>query len=123
MGKSDNIIKFEEVLKAKDKREAYEAALKKIVEEKSAKSDGEAIQKAAKVLGFDLSREDLERSYAAKQDMDDDELDAVAGGVCVYDHSCFTAWKHDEDDACLYDYYCITVAHHNCTGNNYMPPE
>ena len=62
MGKSDNIINFEEALKKKENKEKFEAALKKIAEEKSAKSDGEAIQKAAKELGFDISMEDLERN-------------------------------------------------------------
>ena len=111
MGKSENIIKFEEALKTKEKREAYEAALKKIIDEKSAKSDGEAVQKAAKELGFDLSIEELERCVASKQEIADDELDKVAGGWCWFDHSCNTVTCHDKDDldACWSEYLCLNI--------------
>ncbi len=111
MAKSENIIKFEEALKTKEKREAYEAALKKIAEEKSAKSDGEAIQKAAKELGFDISMEDLERNYASKQEVEDEELDAVAGGWCWKSHGCHYVISHskeiDETEDCFSEYICL----------------
>ncbi|MBE5969958.1 MAG: Nif11-like leader peptide family natural product precursor [Lachnospiraceae bacterium] len=122
MGKSDNIINFEEALKKKENKDKFEAALKKIAEEKSAKSDGEAIQKAAKELGFDISMEDLERNYASKQEVEDEELDAVAGGWCAYDHSCFTAWKHDKEvskeDSCWKEYRCNTAYERDFTCTN-----
>lgn len=114
MGKSENIIKFEQALEnSEEKRKEFEAAFNKILDEKSAKSDGEAIRKAAKELGFDISIEEFERSFADKQYMEDDELDKVSGGWCALDHSCFTAFCHDskdsENDACFKDYICFSM--------------
>jgi hypothetical protein len=54
MGKSDNILKFEEALRNDpEKQKAFEEALEKIAEEKSVESESEAFVKAAKELGFD----------------------------------------------------------------------
>lgn len=115
MSNSENIIKFEEKLKNNEEsKKKYEATLKRILDEKSAKSDGEAVQKAAKEIGFDLSKEEIERAFAAKQEMPDDELDKVAGGWCVFDHSCYLAACHDkevsEKDACAWDYICFSIS-------------
>ncbi len=96
MGKSDNIINFEEALKKKENKEKFEAALKKIAEEKSAGSNNEAVVKAAKEIGFDISIEELERSYAEKQEMNDDELDKVAGGrKCTCSYECPVIYYHE----------------------------
>ena len=125
MGKSDNIINFEEALKTKENKEKFEAALKKIAEEKTAKNDGEALQKAAKELGFDLSLEELEHSLAEKQEMPDEELDKVAGGSCGISYGCAIAWKHDskqdKSQDCFYDYNCVLVlkAQGECKNQNY----
>ena len=49
MGKSDNILKFEEALRDDpEKQKAFEKALEKIAEEKSVESESEAFVKAAK---------------------------------------------------------------------------
>ena len=54
--KSENIKKFEEAISVDENlRNRYEAALKKITDEKLAGSDGEAMVKAAKELGFEIS--------------------------------------------------------------------
>ena len=79
--KSKNIQKFEEALSADENlREKYEAALKKIVDEKLAESDGEAMVKAAKELGFEINIGEMEQAFAAVQELDDEELEN-AGGV------------------------------------------
>ena len=94
MGKSDNILKFEEALRDDpEKKKAFEEALEKIAEEKSVESESEAFVKAAKELGFDLTIEEIERSFAEKQEMGDDELDEVAGGKwCWKDHDCMAIY-------------------------------
>ena len=113
MGKSDNMIKFEEALNNDpEKQKAYEAALKRIAEEKSAKSDCEAIQMAVKEMGYDISIGELERAFADKQEMADDELDKVAGGgnPCWFVDGCYYAILHrkkvDEEQACYKEYCC-----------------
>lgn len=99
MAKSDNIIKFEEALRNDElKRKTFDGAYKKIMEEKSVGSNNEAVVKAAKEIGFDISIEELERYYAEKQEMNDDELDKVAGGRVVGPY-CATIYE------CGYVYY------------------
>ena len=104
MGKSDNILKFEEALRDDpEKQKAFEEALEKIAEEKSVESESEAFVKAAKELGFDLTIEEIERSFAEKQEMGDDELDEVAGGKWC--------WKNN---TCMFVYNTV-----ECTGKVY----
>ncbi len=100
MAKSDNIIKFEEALRNDElKRKTFEDAYKKILAEKSADLNNEAVVKAAKEIGFDISIEELERSYAEKQEMNDEELDKVAGGsYCERSYDCVTVYYHENPD-------------------------
>ena len=78
--KSEGIKKFEEALSVDENlRNKYEAALKKIADEKLAGSDGEAMVKVAKELGFEINIDEMERYFAAIQELDDEELDNAAG--------------------------------------------
>lgn len=123
MGKSDNIIKFEEALNNDSaKRKAYEEEL--IKNEANSKSVSDAMVKSAKAIGFDLTQEEVERCLAEKQEMADDELDKVAGGWCWIDDTCHTVINHhkeiNEDDDCWNDYLCMVnegskPVHHDCT--------
>lgn len=97
MGNSDNLLIFEEAMKNDpEKKKKYDEILKRIVEEKSAKNDGEAIVKAAGELGFDVSQEEVEHSLIEKQEVEDDELDRVAGGKWCpgKNYSCALIYKH-----------------------------
>ena len=81
MSKSENILAFEAALKEnKELREKYEAAQKRIIENKEAESDGEVLVKAAAEVGFTLTLEELERAMAQYQELNDEELEDVAGG-------------------------------------------
>ena len=81
---------FEEALKAdKSLWQRYEEALKGVT---GAASDGEAMQKAAAELGYEVSLVELEKAWAAEQELDDAELDAVAGGQDQYSNFCFVMW-------------------------------
>ncbi len=122
MAKSDNIIKFEDALKNDElKRKTFDDAYKKILAEKSAGSNGEALVKAAKEIGFDISIEELERSYAEKQEMNDEELDKVAGGgrYCEWSYYCITVYSHEEAVDDLPD--CIMDYHLNCFEDYHDP--
>ena len=74
------------------------------------------------MLGYDVPLADLERSLAAAQELDDDELDAISGGAgtadshtdwCMGRYYCYTAFLHTDDHttdhnrACWSDYKCM----------------
>ena len=103
MGNSDNLLKFEEALRNDpEKKKKYDEIIKRIVEEKSAKNDGEAVVKAAGELGFDVSQEEVEHSLIEKQEVEDDALDQVAGGK----------WCPGKN------YNCALIYHHSGCSNN-----
>ena len=113
MGKSSNIINFEEAMKKdEEKQKAYEAALKKIAASKEAKSNGDLVARAAKEVGFDRTAEECDRVFAAKQEMKDDELDNIAGGWCWTSHGCHYVISHsdkvDTKEDCFSDYVCFS---------------
>ena len=120
--KSENIIKFEETLsKDESLRTKYEAALKKIADEKLAGSDGEAMVKAAKELGFEISIDEMERYFASIQELDDEELENAAGGADGHDapegrskcddnlgRANDSEDEHGHDGFCLVTWHCAT---------------
>ncbi|MDO4539093.1 MAG: hypothetical protein Q4B54_13095 [Coriobacteriales bacterium] len=110
-------------------RKKLDEAARRIAEEGKAGSDVEAISAAAAELGYDVSVADLERASAEGADVDDAELELVAGGFGTkedeYGHDvwCFTAWHctaatlHTEtkshEVACWSDYMCFFVVNHD----------
>ena len=56
----------------------FEAELKKIAEEKSAQSDGEAIVKAARAMGYDFAEADMEKAFVSMQELDPEEMEKAA---------------------------------------------
>ena len=118
MSKSENILAFEAALKEnKDLRATYEAALKRITENKEATSDGEALVKAAAEVGFTLTMAELERAMAQIQKLDDEDLAQVSGGTdeeswswCLDIWYCFLVLVHGDGDtsaACYSNYHCM----------------
>ena len=123
--KSENIKKFEEALSADETLKGrYEAALKKIADEKLAGSDGEAMVKAAKELGFEISIDEMERYFAVIQELDDAELGNAAGGRADGGgDGCTTKilkTVREEDEKghngfCLVTWHCLTAFLHTET--------
>ena len=115
---TENVKKFERTLREnRELAHTFTEELRRITEEKSAKSDTEAIVKAANALGFDFTLADMEKAQAETQEIDPDELGQTAGGsFCMVNFACFTAMRHDTPDtpanACAKDYMCITIYHH-----------
>ncbi len=113
---TENVRKFEKAL-----RESWELQrrlveeLKKIAGERSASNDAEAMAKAAQALGYDFTVADMEKANAETQELDVEEMEQAAGGVCFADYDCYTAWNHDTPDqkgtACFSDYECMTAYH------------
>ena len=86
MSKSENIKAFEAALKEnKELQEKFAAAQKRIMENKEASSNGEVLVKAAAEIGYTLTMAELERAFAQIQELNDEELGQVAGGL---DYSC-----------------------------------
>ena len=109
----ENVKKLENVLKEdKELAAKFEAELRRIAQEKNVANDGEAIVKAAKAVGFDISIADLEKVKAETQELDPEEIEKSAGGSwCFASYDCYTAWHHDGPDEkgtdCLLDYDCM----------------
>ena len=113
---TENVRKFEKDLRgSKELQKKLVEELKKITEEKSAESDAEAMAKAAQALGYDFTVADMEKANAETQELDVEEMEQAAGGVCFADYDCYTAWNHDTPDqkgtACFSDYECMTAYH------------
>ena len=109
---------FEAALKADEGlRRKYEEALSGITE---AACDGEAMQKAAAQLGFEVTLEELERAWASSQELDVSELSTVAGGQSYYQNRCLVGWccytvvKHPDDIPDV-DQYGSKVGSYECS--------
>ena len=92
----------------------FDAELKKIAEEKSAQSDGEAIVKAARAMGYDFAEADMEKAFVSMQELDPEEMEKAAGGeFCWSDYDCFTILHHDSPNdfhhECFWTYACIII--------------
>lgn len=76
------------------------------------------------MLDIDISRTDMDRMIAQRQELDLEVLEAISGGKddpklgsddwCAADYACLIAFMHDSDrrktdEACLSDYLCILV--------------
>ena len=110
----EDVKKLEKALKEdKELAAKYEAELKRIAKEKDAANDGEAIVKAAKAVGFDMTVADLEKASAETQELDPEEIGNSAGGWCFAKHDCYTAWYHDGPDEegtdCFANYDCYLL--------------
>ena len=72
---------------------------------------------AAGALGFDFTVADMEKANAEAQELDPIEMETAAGGWCLADYDCYTAWNHDTPNqpgnSCLADYDCITAFHNS----------
>ena len=114
--------KFEEALSVDENlRNKYEAALKKIADEKLAESDCEAMVKAAKELGFEISIDEMERYFASIQELDDEELENADTTLLQFTEGSHVTYGAEE---CGHEYglKCGVQAElHNAHGTkNYM---
>ena len=81
------------------------------------KTDAELLAAAAQELGYDIAAADFARVLAKEQELDDDELEAVAGGWDPFDD----CWANDrctalyntyhQTDYTGHDIWCPTVWH------------
>ena len=125
MKKSEEMLRLERDMNGSQEfREKLEAEMKRIAGAGEAKSDGEVIAKAAAALGYAVTAEELERSAAELEAVDDEELSKVAGGMhptidvpidewCMSDYDCFSSWHTNREDEEGHNEWCLTGWH--CT--------
>jgi hypothetical protein len=104
MSKSENILAFEAALKEnRELLEKFEAAKKRIVENKEATNDAEILVKAAAEVDFSLTVAEVERSIAEMQELNEEDLEKIAGGV---DSSFPGDVSYNIKDGCSSVYFC-----------------
>ena len=99
MSKSEEMLRLERDLNEQPElREKLEAETKRIAEAGEAESDGEVMVRATTALGYTITLEELERSNADLEKLDDEELNAAGGSWSDqkdekgHDGACLTAW-------------------------------
>ena len=129
MSNMDELKRLESDMKASEElRKNLDEAVRRIAAEGKAQNDGEVMVAAAKELGYDISIAALEQMRAETEDLDSEELQAVAGGVdnstkgqCDEDFICSFVDRgkfEDEkghDGFCFTGWHCYTVTLHTDT--------
>ena len=134
MGKSEELLRLERALNEHPElREKLDAEVKRIAEAGEAVCDGDVLVKAAASLGYTITMEELERSAASLEKLDDDELEASGGGLwsrkeksvndpkdkgCSKAQKAFTIAKNSKDEkgregACFADWHCSMALKHS----------
>jgi len=110
---SDSIKAFEAGLKdSPEMLQKMKNAVEDIMKNNAAIGEVEAFTMAAKAIGFDISVDELMRSRADLQVLDDDELDAVAGGK---DHD------GEDENHCDSKYWCDVWYFHDIMIDGSVP--
>ena len=124
MFKSDEMKRMEADLAASEElRNKYLEACERIAAAGGIGSDGEMMAKAAEELGYQVKLSELERAFADSQELSDEELEYVAGGInewCLIDYLCYGAFMHERQpyictgdaqfsEPCWSDFACISV--------------
>ena len=120
MEKSPEMLRLEKDLNASEElREKLNLEIERIAKSGEAKCDGEVMVKAAAALGYQLSISELEQAQAEMQELDLEEMDAVAGGFdenrqgeeCFADYTCMCNWNTKNEDENGHNAWCVTVWH------------
>ncbi len=132
MANENNLKRFMADLEASEElRQKLDETVERIVKTETFASDGELMMAAAAELGYEISAADFERTAAEAEDLDDAELEGVAGGWnglldlredehghdewCLFVWHCYTAVLHTESYvsyvSCWKDYHCDALYH------------
>lgn len=104
MSKSKNLEAFEAALKeSRELQEKFAVAQKRIFENNEVNGNAEAVVKAASEIGFTLTVAEVERSIAEMQELNEEDLEKIAGGV----ESSFPGdVSYNFKDGCSSVYFC-----------------
>lgn len=90
---------FEEFMKDFETDETLKAKVKETLETGEVKTEEAKISALVKIAaenGYNVSVEDFAKQQASCQELDEDELQTVAGGSrepCAFDYVCLNAWN------------------------------
>ena len=101
-------------------------------EKNGAKSDSEALSAAAAAVGIEITPEEIERAFADKQELSEDDLSNVSGGAIVWDEDLEEEVEvEDEEDeiddsvdefghdaVCLAAWHCLAGLRHTSTNSH-----
>lgn len=115
---------FEAALKESEElQQQFQDAMKRVAESGEKSHEQEVIVAAASELGFEFTVEELDRSRAEAQELDDAELEAVAGGSggpgcgSVYDEP---EDEHGHDNSCVTLWHCHAITLHTQTNSTFV---
>ena len=132
--KSEEMLRLERDMN-EQLQEKLDTEIKRIAEAGEAQSDGEAMVKAAAALGYTITIEELERSIADLEKLDDDELDASGGNVLKvidqhlsdkskkaaeakrrncghHKEAAYSKDEHNHDGSCTLSWHCSIAWEH-----------
>ena len=121
MKKSDEMMRFEKDLAADEElAKKLDEAVKEATQEDGVTCDGEALVRAARSLGYQLSLTELEQEAADKEPLDLEEMELIAGGASEVSHCTFiyktsTEDEHGHNAWCYTAWHCLTVTLHTKT--------
>ena len=105
---------FEEALAADEAlAKNYQTVSDNLIASGEVSSETEVVVKAAAKLGYGSLWGELERALAEVQELDDSELDAVAGGDARYCTISDTCDELGHDNTCAVFWHCHAVFRHN----------
>ena len=81
MTKAEEIIRLENDIMADEKlKEKLDSAVKEAINSGKCTNDADALVRAAKSLGYEISMAEMERHFAEKEEVDQEELKIITGG-------------------------------------------
>ncbi len=123
MKKSEEMMRLDRDFKADSELEKkFNEAMTEAAQSGTCENESELIVRAAKSLGYEISAGELERSKAAKEELDPEEMKLAAGG----EEGCWRLWdtKYEDEyghsDWCLTVWHCETVTMHTSTESKHV---
>ena len=122
MKKTSEMLRFEKDI-ASDAalRTKLDAAVREAIDSGVCHSDGEALSRAARSLGYEINAAELERMGAETQELSLEEMASAAGGdgdydrvhknLCTKDWHCDIFWNSAAEDEYGHNNWCATVWH------------
>ena len=108
MKKSKEMMRLDRDLKDNPELEKkFIEAMKEATGSGTYKNDTEVIIQVAKSFGYEISMAEMERSIAAIEEVDPEEMEQVSGG----DSDCDALWTTVGEDEYGHNYWCVTMWH------------
>ena len=126
MHKSEEMMRLEHDMNEQPElQKKLDTEFRRIAESGNVENDGEAMVKAAAILGYTITTEEIERTTADLEKLDDDELEIAGGadGRLPMNREPSdkdpkkTKDEYGRDLWCLAGWHCYTITKHSDTKN------